>query len=122
MRYSPSLPPEILDRAFHAFNGELGIQPSDAIAFLHACEADQVGVRGWELWIVDYKTDPVSGNLVASRGDWSSLVPKRQFTTAVVVRGQGDIFQTMEQMHYLDLDDLVDPKWTGLVRINFRLD
>ncbi len=57
MTYSPSLPRALQKRSFHARNGELGIVPSDATAFLRACDTDGVRMLGCELWIVDHRWD-----------------------------------------------------------------
>jgi hypothetical protein len=54
MMFPPSLPDYVKARAFRATNGELGIMPGDAGAFLDACRSDGVEVLGWELWIVDH--------------------------------------------------------------------
>jgi len=53
MMYPPSLPTAVKERAFVAANGELGVLPADAEAFLTACRRDGVAVLGWELWLAD---------------------------------------------------------------------
>jgi len=45
--HPPSLPAEVLARAFADLDGALGLVPQDAPAFLEACKTDGLTPLGW---------------------------------------------------------------------------
>lgn len=122
MNYPPSLPDDVLARAFRASNGELGVLPSDADRFLTACETDQIEVLGWELWLVDHVPEPQSGELVTSPGRWSGLIPMLDTTRPAVFEGSGNAKKSREEIAALKLSDSVDLRWLPYIRCNFTLD
>jgi hypothetical protein len=122
MLFPPSLPQAVISRAFHADNGELGILPADAPAFLDACQADAAIVLGWELWLIDHDWDPKTNAPARALGYWCGLIPVRDHPLPHVVHGDGDLGATRAELAELDLEALVDPRWLDSVRINFTLD
>jgi hypothetical protein len=122
MMFPPSLHVDVLARAFRASNGELGIVPIDADPFLRACEADRVGVLGWELWLIDHCYDLESGKPRLSPGHWCGLIPTVEDGPCAVVGGQGEGRTTKDEIAALKLDELVDAQWLSYVRYNFTLD
>jgi hypothetical protein len=121
MLFPSSLPQAVISRAFHASNGELGILPTDAPAFLDACEADFAEVLGWELWLVDHECDPASNKPRQAPGRWCGLIPLRGEPLPSVVHGDGDLAITRAELAKLDLKALTDPRWADYVRVNFTL-
>jgi hypothetical protein len=120
MMHPPSLPPDVVARSFVAPNGELGVLPADALAFLDACRADGVAVCGWELWIVDHAWGP--GNLpVAEAGAWCGGIPLRGGSVLAIVGGHGDADRSKEQLAAFDMSAEVEPQWLPHVRVNFTL-
>lgn len=121
MNYPPSLSPTVLARCFKAANGELGVRPGDALAFLEACAADGVETLGWELWIIDHKSVPSSREPAAAPGRWCGLIPMGGQGATHVVHGEGDLAATRQMIEALDLKE-IRPEWLAHVRINFTLD
>ncbi len=120
--FPPSLPQPVISRAFHADNGELGIAPADATAFLDACEADLAEVLGWELWLVDHVWSASRNESTKAPGYWCGLIPVRGSSLPNVVHGDGDRDLTRKELADLDLNALVEPRWSEYLRINFTLD
>ena len=110
MSLPPSLPRALEKRSFHAKNGQLGILPSDAPAFLKACEKDGIRVLGWELWIVDHRWDFNKNKPVSSPGDWCGGIPTKDGMS--VMSGIGKLPAT---------DDLAK-KFSDYLRFNFTID
>ena len=105
----PSLPSAVRDRAFCANNGELGILPSDAEAFVKACAADGVTVLGWELWIVDHRWDFSANAPAAAKGSWCGAIP---------VDGRMTVFSGEGALPPMDE---IPPQWREHVRANFTI-
>jgi hypothetical protein len=122
MLYPPSLSPDILGRAFRAHNGELGLLPADVPAFLDACQADRVGVLGWELWLVDHAFDAGAKSPRISQGSWCGLIPLRADPLPAVVAGTGDLARTRAQIAELEFDLMIDALWRPYIRVNIALD
>jgi hypothetical protein len=120
MMFPPNLPQEVRARAFIAENGELGILPDDANAFLDACRTDGATVLGWELWVVDHIWGTNTNGPVPARRSWCGGVPMRGQSLPAVGRGDGDIEETSAQLTALDLD-AIEPIWLPFIRINFTL-
>lgn len=121
MMYPPSLPTAVKDRAFVAANGELGVLPADAEAFLTACRQDGVAVLGWELWLADHACG--SGvTPVAAKGEWSGGLPTAGEGVPVIISGVGDVNQSGAQLASFDIDVEVSPEWAPYVRVNFTLE
>ena len=70
MMFPPSLPEDLHARAYHAFNGELGVRPDDVTSFLQICNQDDVEVLGWELWVVDHAMSAEMNEPVPAPGLW----------------------------------------------------
>lgn len=121
MLFPRSLPPTVISRAFRATNGELGIAPADASAFLDACQADLHEILGWELWLIDHVWDPASNKPEKSPGHWSGLIPVYGESRPNVVHGESDLVATRALLAKLDLNTIVDPQWADYVRVNFTL-
>ena len=83
MLFPPSLSADLLARSFRATNGELGVLRIDATAFLDACDADDVAVLGWELWLVDHGWDR-SGQPCLAPGYWIGVIPTRDGSGSVI--------------------------------------
>lgn len=111
MLFPPSLSAEVLGRSFHAPNGELGVSPHDADAFLRACEADRIDVLGWELWFVDE-----DGGICGAVPSLASLAGH-----SVFYGGAGDARQTRVDIASLKLEKEIKPQWLSQVRFNFTL-
>ena len=118
--FPPSLPADVLTRAFRSTNGELGILPADTDQFLTACEVDYVEVLGWEL--VDHFGELPSGEPVRSMGAWYGLIPTLEGNPPAVIGGHGDSQVTRQEIGALKLVSLVDPRWHPYLRYNFTLD
>lgn len=121
MMHPPSLPDAVRTRAFRASNGELGIFPADAPAFLDACRSDGVQVLGWELWIIDHDWGSETNAPAPISGSWCGGVPVQSHAIPAVVGGDGDVDETERQLTALDLDAEVLPAWLPYVRVNFTL-
>ena len=121
MLFPPSLSPEIRARAFHAVNGELGLLPEDAMAFLDACHADDVEVLGWDLWLVDHAFYAAAKAPIKAAGSWCGFIPLHGDPLPAVVAGSGDLAATREQIGRLDLNRLVEAPWRPYVRVNVTL-
>jgi hypothetical protein len=111
MSLPPSLPRALEKRSFHAKSGELGILPSDAPAFLKACDKDGIRVLGWELWIVDHRWDFKKNKPVSSPGDWCGGIPNKG--------GMGVISGTGKK---LPATDDIARKFSDYLRFNFTID
>ena len=122
MMYPPSLPADVKARAFRAGNGELGILPKDASAFLAACRTDGVEVLGWELWIVNHGWDIANNLPVPAEGVWCGGIPVNDGEILAVFSGDGDADETERQLAATDLDSEVRPAWLPHVRVNFTLE
>ncbi len=118
MNAPPSLPNDVLRRAFVAHNGELGISPRDAEAFLRACEQDGVDVLGWEAWIVHHHWDFHARWPSPAYGSWCGLFPIESH--GEVVGGTGDADATRRGIADFALEP--DWEWHEFVRFNFTLD
>jgi len=121
MMFPRTLPEAVKARAFHASNGELGIVPSDAPAFLEACRTDGIVVLGWELWVVDHAWGIETNGPMRAHGSWCGGIPLRGQSLPSVVGGTGGIEETATELAALDLDADVEPSWLPYVRINFTL-
>lgn len=121
MMHPPSLPDGVKARAFRAENGELGILPADAPAFLAACRSDDVNVLGWELWVVDHDCDSETGSLVPARGWWCGLIPVLNDDELTVIAGDGGVDEAENQLKSVDLDAEIRPAWLRYIRVNFTL-
>ncbi len=110
-----------MSRAFRATNGELGVVPADASAFLDACRADRVENLGWELWLIHHDWSRASNEPEKARGRWSGLIPVRADPRPNVVHGEGDLDAARAELAALDLKALIDPQWIDDVRVNFTL-
>lgn len=110
MMSPPSLPVAVLQRAFTATNGELGFLLSDASAFLSACRTDNVGVLGWDLWLID----PLSRH-------WTGLLPMVGSAVPGVFAFEGDASTSEKQLADLDLSE-IEPSVMPCIRVNFTLD
>jgi hypothetical protein len=119
MLFPPSLPQAVQLRAFRAANGELGILPSDAMAFLDSCQADRIEVLGWDLWLVNYRSQP-SGELMPAPGSWSGLIPVEGERVPCVFAASGDLSQTRREIGELKFDG-IERRWLDHLRINFTL-
>jgi hypothetical protein len=111
-----SLPQHVKARAFRSGNGELGILPEDAPAFLDACRQDGVEVLGWELWVVDHEWDFETGLPVPLPGVWMGGIPMRGEPLPAIVHGE-----TAEQFAEIDFQAEVEPAWQPHIRVNFTL-
>lgn len=120
MNHPPSLSVIVLARSFRAGNGELGVMPSDAMEFLDACEADNVELSGWELWVVDHKSVPSSREPQPAPGQWCGPIPVRGDKLPHIIHGEGDLAETRQMMRMLDLSE-IKPEWLAHIRINFAL-
>jgi hypothetical protein len=76
IEFPPSCPADILERAFRATNGELGIQPSDFENFLSACDQSHILVLGWETWLIE-----------AADGQWDGLIPPERGNIPTIIGG-----------------------------------
>lgn len=121
MWFPPSLPRAVLARAFRADNGELGLCLADAPRFLSACEADDVALLAWELWIVDHRWPATGAGPERAPGQWCGLIPGRDPPLPCVVHGKGDAAACRAQLAELDLH-WVEPGWADYIRVNFTLD
>lgn len=122
MMYPPSLPGDVKARAFRASNGELGILPSDAAAFLAACRLDGVELLGWDLWVVDHDCDFEQKSPVPAQGVWCGGIPVQNADVLAFMGGEGDLEETERQLAATDLETEVQPAWLPYVRVNFTLD
>lgn len=122
MMYPPTLPDDVKARAFYAANGELGVLPEDAPAFLDACRSDGVEVLGWELWIVNHGWDIQGNRPVFANGVWSGGIPVNGSDLLAVIEGSGDASETERELEATDLKALVQAAWLPFVRVNFTLD
>lgn len=122
MLFPPSLSAEVLERSFRSGNEELGILPTDTEAFLAACEADQIEVLGWDLWLVDHGFDPESGGPKQADGLWCGLIPTLEYDLPAVIAGEGDARLTRTDIAALNLSAVVKPQWLRYARFNFTLD
>jgi hypothetical protein len=120
--FPPSLPADVKGRAFRSGNGELGILPADAPAFLAACRSDGVEVLSWELWVADHIWDIENNVPVPSQGRWCGGIPVTDLDVLAVFAGDGDAEETQRQLAAIDLDAEVQPEWLPHVRVNFNLD
>ncbi|MDF1633952.1 hypothetical protein [Mycoplana sp. MJR14] len=119
MLFPPSLSADLLARSFRATNGELGVLLIDATAFLDACDADDVAVLGWELWLVDHGWDR-SGQPCLAPGYWIGVIPTRDGSGSVI-GGSGNSDCTRNDVATLDLQAIIEDRWLPFVRINFTL-
>lgn len=117
-----ALAPEIIARAFRDVNGEFGVLPADALAFLDVCQAKGIAVLGWELWIVDHRFDAVAKEPIRSPGSWCGLIPLSGETLPAVIAGSGDLAATRARIAALDLDRMIDQPWRAAVRIHITFD
>jgi hypothetical protein len=76
IEFPRSCPADILERAFRAINGELGILPSDFEGFLSACEQSHILVLGWETWLIG-----------RADGQWDGLIPPERGNTPMIIGG-----------------------------------
>jgi hypothetical protein len=120
--FLPSLAPEIMARAFRTANGEFGVLPADAMAFLDACEVKGIRVLGWELWLADHKFYAGAERPIRAAGSWCGLIPLRGEARPAVIAGSGDLATTRRQIAALDLDGMIEPPWRAAIRINITLD
>ena len=111
MSLPPSLPRALEKRSFHSKNGELGVLPSDAPAFLKACEKDGIRVLGWELWIVDHRWDFKKNKPVKSAGDWCGGIPVKGGMS--VMSGAGAKLPPIDELAR---------KFSDYLRFNFTID
>lgn len=118
----PSLSELVVSRSFKAPNGELGLLPSDAATFLDACEADDVGVLGWEVWLANHEWDVQGSRPRPAQGEWCGLIPGRNPAEFSVLHGSGDLDEVRRQIAALDLGALIEPRWLPHARLNFTLD
>lgn len=121
MLFPPSLSAEVLERSFRSGSGELGVLPTDTEAFLGACEADQIEVLGWELWLVDHRFDFESGGPKQADGFWCGLVPTLEGDLPAVIAGEGDARQTRTDIAALNLSAVVKHQWLRYARFNFTI-
>jgi len=121
MMYPPSLPEGVRERAFRASNGELGILPADASAYLAACRSDGVEVLGWELWIVDHYDSPDGNDPIPAKGSWCGSIPVVYGDVHAIIGGEGDIDETERQLSSTHLAAEVQTMWLPYVRVNFTL-
>lgn len=122
INYPPTLPADILARAFRAPNGELGIMPSDADAFIDACDAAGIGLLGWELWLIDHRIGARDAEPQPAPGLWCGLIPMLGHAAPAVIGGSGNSAHTRQDIAAMDLDARVAGKWRPYLRINFTLD
>ena len=122
MLYPPSLSLDILTRTFRAHDGELGLLPADVPAFLDACQADGVGVRGWDLWLVDHAFDASARAPKFAEGFWCGLIPLRSDPLPAVVPGIGDLARTRAQIAEIEFDLMIDSLWLRYIRVNITLE
>jgi hypothetical protein len=109
--FPPSLPRALEKRSFHAKNGGLGILPSDAPAFLKACDKDGIRVLGWELWIVDHRWDFDKNKPVRSVGDWCGGIPNKDGMSVMHGAGQK-----------LPATDGIARRFSDYLRFNFTIE
>ena len=110
MSIPPSLPRALEKRSFHAKSGALAILPSDAPAFLKACDKDGIRVLGWELWIVDHRWDFEKNRPVKSVGDWCGGIPTKDGMS--VMSGTGKLPAT----------ESIAKKYADHLRVNFTIE
>jgi hypothetical protein len=122
MLYPPSLSAEILGRTFHSTSGELAVRPADVTAFLDACQADRVGVHGWELWLVDHAFDAGANAPKRALGAWCGLIPMRAQALPAIIGGSGDLATTRAQIAELEFDIMIDEGWRPDIRVHITLD
>lgn len=122
MLYPPSLAEVVRRRSFQAGNGELGILPADAPAFLAACRSDSVKVLGWELWVVDHDCDFDADTVVPAPGWWCGLIPVQNDNELSVISGDGSTDDADEQLASLDLSGEIQTAYLPYIRVNFTLD
>jgi hypothetical protein len=121
MMYPPSLPDDVKARAFRAGNGELGVLPADAPAFLAACRKDNVKVLGWELWVVDHSCSFDTNSVVPAIGWWCGLIPVQNEVEPTVIAGDGGVDEAEGQLASVDLNAEVQPAFLPYIRVNFTL-
>jgi hypothetical protein len=92
------------------------------MAFVDACQADRVGVLGWELWLVDHAFDAGANAPRRALGSWCGLIPRRAQTLPAIIGGSGDLAATRQQIAALDLDGAIDEPWRPDIRIHITLD
>jgi hypothetical protein len=110
MSLPPSLPRALAKRSFHAKSGAVAVLPSDAPAFLKACEKDGIRVLGWALWIVDHRWDLTKNKPVKSEGDWCGGIPTKD--------GMG----TMSGNGKLPAVEDIAKRYADYLRFNFTID
>jgi hypothetical protein len=120
--YPPSLPSSFQSRTFRASNGELGVHPKDATAFLDACQTDQVRVLGWDLWLVDHRWDAATNAPQPAKGQWCGAIPVRDECLPCILGGSENLEAARDQIAALDLAELVETKWRGYLRYNFTIE
>lgn len=121
MMYPPSLSEVVKRRAFRAGNGELGILPADAPAFLVACRSDDVKLLGWELWVVDHDCDFDAETVLPAPGWWCGLIPVQSDVEPTVIAGDGGVDEAEEQLRALDLPAEIQPAFLTFIRVNFTI-
>jgi hypothetical protein len=121
MMFPPSLPADVLTRAFRSTKGELGILPADVDQFLAACDRDHVEVLGWELWLVDHFGVLPNGDPAPSTGNWYGLIPTLDGIVPSVFGFEGDSRAAQQQIAALNILSLVASKWHPYLRLNFGL-
>ena len=121
MMFPPSVSEHVKTRAFRAHNGELGILPSDVMAFLQACRSDKVQVLGWELWVVDHQCS-FEDKPTPAVGSWCGLVPIPEDDVPRVFTGSGDVDETEQQVASIDIETAVANAWRPYIRVNFTLE
>ncbi len=123
MFYPPSLSEAVLTRAFHAYNGELGVMPHDVPGFLDACETDGVQLHGWEFWIVDHQPSADFSRPMPAPGFWFGGIPMLDSPIANIIHGEGDIGDIRRALPAIKKSlAQVHPNWAPHVRVNFSFD
>lgn len=116
MRYPPSLSLDVIDRAFRAHNGELGLVRDDALAYLTACAADGIEVLGWELWLVDHVWGFGGAAADPCPGAWTGAIPRLGSDDTAIIGGTGDLETTRREITEFDLETTVSPAALPFIR------
>jgi hypothetical protein len=132
--WPPSLDPRVIARSFRSANGELGVLPTDIDAFLSTCQADEIPLLGWELWVVQHK--PAPGGPLFAPGEWEGLVPLEGGRTSAVIHGEvapvpaepwvefvdRSVREVRAQLGALTFLRDVDKRYLPFVRFNFTVE
>ena len=131
----PSLSSHVVDRAFRAANGELGIRREDIDVFLAACERDKVAIFGCEAWLVNHRA-AFEGDPIPALGQWCGMIPMKGSDDPMVFSFGVDgpesnepwsefvrrsISEVRAELSGFDPESELPQKWLPHFRINFTI-